>query len=162
MNAFLSIITLSYKECVFYNCRTKVNSAYAGNTCQNWQSRGQQRDYPRLRGEYISYWLRRCLIVGSPPLARGILNHKNFFSLFTGITPARAGNTSGWITRQSHFRDHPRSRGEYKDGWTKRRFKTGSPPLARGIQMVLRLCRVRMGITPARAGNTLHHDSWAL
>ena len=154
MNAFLSIITLSYKECVFYNCRTKVNSAYAGNTCQNWQSRGQQRDYPRLRGEYAGRPLMSANTSGSPPLARGILKTMHRTATGTGITPARGGNTDLRFQKNRRKRDHPRSRGEYRLLYNLPSGFQGSPPLARGIRCQLAIGLRRIGITHARAGNT--------
>ena len=154
MNAFLSIIILSYKECVFYNSRTKVNSAYAGNTCQNWQIGGQQRDYPRLRGEYIKSHINFFVNPGSPPLARGIHKKWHCNYLLNGITPARAGNTQSQEPFFSFYRDHPRSRGEYGFVCGFSFLWMGSPPLARGIPDFLLFLQNLRGITPARAGNT--------
>ena len=154
MNAFLSIITLSYKECVFYNCRTKVNSAYAGNTCQNWQSRGQQRDYPRLRGEYLTTVGFIMMLSGSPPLARGIHFRRSSWPDGIGITPARAGNTFYLDHCMKNHWDHPRSRGEYVSVDGSNKSPAGSPPLARGILCRYHRWRGLHGITPARAGNT--------
>ena len=73
----------------------------------------QDEDHPRLRGEYgICFPIYRYL-VGSSPLARGILQSKTTRSFGSGIIPACAGNT---FTEQSIHQlawDHPRLRGEY-------------------------------------------------
>ena len=107
-----------------------------------------------MRGEYRQRTHRPDSVLGSPPLARGILNcHLQIF-LINGITPACAGNTWQGDKVQPTTKDHPRLRGEYikrgkifSDG-------LGSPPLARGIPW----CQIRRhfmtGITPACAGNT--------
>ena len=113
-----------------------------------------------MRGEYRQRTHRPDSVLGSPPLARGILNcHLQIF-LINGITPACAGNTWQGDKVQPTTKDHPRLRGEYikrgkifSDG-------LGSPPLARGIPW----CQIRRhfmtGITPACAGNTRNRKSY--
>ena len=70
-------------------------------------------DHPRSRGEYASPPLLGTLPRGSPPLARGIQFSIIAKRRLCGITPARAGNTSGSSRAVNTKGDHPRSRGEY-------------------------------------------------
>ena len=107
-----------------------------------------------MRGEYGDMSCNPQVVMGSPPLARGILNcHLQIF-LINGITPACAGNTWQGDKVQPTTKDHPRLRGEYikrgkifSDG-------LGSPPLARGIRQEDKETVDDIGITPACAGNT--------
>ena len=133
----------------------RITPACAGNTASGRTARIPYLDHPRLRGEYGDMSCNPQVVMGSPPLARGILNcHLQIF-LINGITPACAGNTWQGDKVQPTTKDHPRLRGEYikrgkifSDG-------LGSPPLARGIPW----CQIRRhfmtGITPACAGNTI-------
>ena len=66
---------------------------------------------------------------------RGILSHSSRLLRINGITPAHAGNTIGSYLSQYLAKDHPRTRGEYR-------------------QDVLYRVGYR-GITPAHAGNTI-------
>ena len=71
------------------------------------------RDHPRLRGEhnileYDSFFER-----GSPPPTRGTLFNFIKFLLFSGITPAYAGNTGTIKIEDIKHGDHPRLRGEH-------------------------------------------------
>ena len=105
-----------------------------------------------MRGEYcvlfhFSDWGR-----GSPPLARGILEKMSDESHPPGITPACAGNTSGFSGFCSSCKDHPRLRGEYKERAKKSRPSWGSPPLARGIPPTITNVEPISGITPLARG----------
>ena len=71
-----------------------------------------------------------------------------------GITPAHAGNTCLAIPHTSHYWDHPRACGEYRQGETIQGATQGSPPRMRGILLVTRDDAKPVGITPAHAGNT--------
>ena len=72
----------------------------------------------------------------------------------SGITPAHAGNTCLAIPHTSHYWDHPRACGEYRQGETIQGATQGSPPRMRGILLVTRDDAKPVGITPAHAGNT--------
>ena len=63
-----------------------------------------------------------------------------------------------WFT--SHFRVHPRSRGEYQQKRIKKAVCSGSPPLTRGIRFPVAQSRVTSGFTPAHAGNTEGLGGW--
>lgn len=71
--------------------------------------------------------------IGSPPLTRGIHTLSLTLDLYTGFTPAHAGNTIDYDIKALIEEVHPRSRGEYRltcqISWVYR----GSPPLTRGI-----------------------------
>ena len=131
-----------------------ITPACAGNTSKAISIFSSTRDHPRSRGEYTRNGIAIIFWMGSPPLARGILNHKNLFSLFTGITPARAGNTALSVVFLFCEWDHPRSRGEYQIFFFFYKTSEGSPPLARGILPAHPVQFGLPGITPARAGNT--------
>ena len=91
---------------------------------------------------------------GSSPLARGTLVCESFASAPTGLIPARAGNTRRKAHTRSCTRAHPRSRGEHL---ARRRVAIsagGSSPLARGTRRGNSLRARRVGLIPARAGNT--------
>ena len=55
----------------------------------------------------------KCFLLGSSPLARGLLIGSIDNALWRGIIPARAGFTSTYYSRVKFGRDHPRSRGVY-------------------------------------------------
>ena len=131
-----------------------ITPACAGNTSIGYHNKARNRDHPRLRGEYKGTSIDRRIYEGSPPLARGIQRGNNFNCKWTGITPACAGNTLKCVEHRCHFRDHPRLRGEYGQGYRIGLYDEGSPPLARGILSgsVNRCENCR--ITPACAGNT--------
>ena len=71
----------------------RIIPACAGNT---WVLRFNcrvDRDHPRLRGEYYKNFWNCSIVVGSSPLARGILKEKKKNSSNNRIIPACAGNT---------------------------------------------------------------------
>ena len=132
----------------------RITPACAGNTNAVELPRIYPWDHPRLRGEYLSDFTSAILSLGSPPLARGILDFASSPPKTLRITPACAGNTKPDLREQRAVRDHPRLRGEY-DGWINiPEIDKGSPPLARGIPDNLRVPLRLSGITPACAGNT--------
>ena len=131
-----------------------ITPAHAGNTGWVCVRANRVRDHPRSRGEYHLRLLSVILYLGSPPLTRGILIFA-LHSLYTiRITPAHAGNTFLLQVLRNIFRDHPRSRGEYKEKWKEQNTVLGSPPLTRGIPAEEYIQSLNGGITPAHAGNT--------
>ena len=131
-----------------------ITPARAGNTFTTEERQSDGRDHPRSRGEYTTSEKHSISALGSPPLARGIPETPAPEPETGRITPARAGNTRAGLASSAAVRDHPRSRGEYAivSGW--KSFYPGSPPLARGILILIHFRTKRKGITPARAGNT--------
>ena len=71
----------------------RITPACAGNTKHLLKNPLRTKDHPRLRGEYFSLNATPDMILGSPPLARGILSSINSIVSGYGITPACAGNT---------------------------------------------------------------------
>ena len=75
-----------------------------------------------------------------------------------GIIPARAGFTPRASSTRPPRRDHPRSRGVYRDQWNSWKGGYGSSPLARGLLEDHEGVRGGQGIIPARAGFTVTFD----
>ena len=113
------------------------------------------KDHPRLRGEYVPLDIMIRHVPGSPPLARGIPVTMESWWMWTGITPACAGNTRRSSSCRRSYRDHPRLRGEYGIAIPLSCPAWGSPPLARGILVDTFSAKGWRGITPACAGNTI-------
>ena len=108
--------------------------ARAGFTFRVFRSRRTCRDHPRSRGVYARLATLLRAMMGSSPLARGLLDVHIAGLPRNGIIPARAGFTQDLRGREAPSADHPRSRGVYV--------------------VSTRLCRWREGIIPARAGFT--------
>ena len=95
------------------------------------------------------------MLIGSSPLARGLLYITFIFLGTKWIIPARAG-----FTREGHGihlrpGDHPRSRGVYGTACESWVTLKGSSPLARGLPRPAPARFSVGGIIPARAGFTL-------
>ena len=112
----------------------RITPACAGNTFLDLLIHFLWQDHPRLRGEYSTASISSPVKLGSPPLARGILNRERIGQRRGGITPACAGNTCAHHSRSDCTWDHPRLRGEYSPKCIPDHIQTGSPPLARGIR----------------------------
>ncbi len=97
----------------FFADRRRITPACAGNTMFFDGGHEEEEDHPRLRGEYISRSASCWSLVGSPPLARGILHILEVGIRLARITPACAGNTVFWRYQHMIKKDHPRLRGEY-------------------------------------------------
>ena len=95
-----------------------------------------------------------CLLTGSSPLSRGILDALTNVESAAGIIPALAGNTKIFSRFRMFSRDHPRSRGEYFNGPYENNLLNGSSPLSRGIRHRDGPVLGGFGIIPALAGNT--------
>ena len=111
-------------------------------------------DHPRSRGVYTIDSFMPIRIRGSSPLARGLRAHHSQARIRGGIIPARAGFTDSGIAVAPINRDHPRSRGVYYGGFTRRVGSVGSSPLARGLLGRLVKSGDLIRIIPARAGFT--------
>ena len=111
-------------------------------------------DHPRSRGVYKEYCCSGSSRSGSSPLARGLPRRASPLGWRARIIPARAGFT-GTSPRQSEPpKDHPRSRGVYRRGGRLVSARTGSSPLARGLQSKVANVSYVTWIIPARAGFT--------
>ena len=71
----------------------RITPACAGSTIPLLTVEEAIKDHPRLRGEYVDFTENAILILGSPPLARGVLDHCNERATLVRITPACAGST---------------------------------------------------------------------
>ena len=112
------------------------------------------QDHPRLRGEYPPVGGIDARSMGSPPLARGVLQNCRCVLCFKRITPACAGSTKRKSVSKPISQDHPRLRGEYQLILLQSIGKLGSPPLARGVQLKPPCKQMNYRITPACAGST--------
>ena len=123
------------------------------------------RDHPRSRGVYPVDQAQPGDLLGSSPLARGLLTATSDSVFHTGIIPARAGFTVFDNEFIKDHRDHPRSRGVYAFDSANCLDCDGSSPLARGLRSHSGMPRNRQGIIPARAGFTelqcSYHPQWA-
>ena len=131
-----------------------ITPACAGSTYSIYIEVTCCEDHPRLRGEYIYIFKVQGDVLGSPPLARGVLHIKSMFKIFNRITPACAGSTNAHYNLDIKARDHPRLRGEYVRYALPYPFLSGSPPLARGVLNEQSICNCDARITPACAGST--------
>ena len=110
--------------------------------------------HPRSRGEHplLEAPLHRGW--GSSPLARGTHHRTGAQAQDEGLIPARAGNTWGILGSDRRARAHPRSRGEHDGIEEFAHAGVGSSPLARGTPLSRDAHWDRLGLIPARAGNT--------
>ena len=131
-----------------------ITPAHAGNTIPSLFPSSSWRDHPRTRGEYSIEYDENLMKEGSPPHTRGILPDCLDAIKQAGITPAHAGNTDSNNPEAGTQGDHPRTRGEYVQGFGEIFGGVGSPPHTRGIPMTLLFTKFFNGITPAHAGNT--------
>ena len=95
--------------------RLRIIPARAGFTGTTRSEKFPAWDHPRSRGVYSLPEIVTVPVVGSSPLARGLPDGSNAAAYPTGIIPARAGFTSRFIPSMALRRDHPRSRGVYRE-----------------------------------------------
>ena len=132
----------------------RFTPAHAGNTQRYLPCLVRLKVHPRSRGEYQLLLFHLGIIIGSPPLTRGIRNKRRSGQADGRFTPAHAGNTGFDEPLLGSAQVHPRSRGEYASLMRIYPPSLGSPPLTRGIpRPVLNLGKERR-FTPAHAGNT--------
>ena len=112
----------------------RIIPARAGFTRAAVRLSALDRDHPRSRGVYKRQFESDKFVVGSSPLARGLLSGTGRAWVTERIIPARAGFTAMCRRRARRARDHPRSRGVYRFRRNDRWPATGSSPLARGLR----------------------------
>ena len=132
----------------------RIIPARAGFTEDDRHLLRYSADHPRSRGVYAATPRMAARMVGSSPLARGLLPRMNLNIVLLRIIPARAGFTCWFSTPISMSADHPRSRGVYSDVFHRRLEIQGSSPLARGLLIRDNYPYARIRIIPARAGFT--------
>ena len=109
--------------------------AHAGNTWDaRWRASWCWDHPPHMRGTHIT---------NERPDRR------------VGIIPAHAGNTRAWRPCRPWPRDHPRACGEHGEVRAIRMTVQGSSPRMRGTLLYSGHHRLRTGIIPAHAGNTV-------
>ena len=113
----------------------RITPACAGSTALCSFRIFVTKDHPRLRGEYRREYSSSEFLLGSPPLARGVLNTIPTIARSGRITPACAGSTARGNVFLQRFQDHPRLRGEYFISLGTDTEILGSPPLARGVRL---------------------------
>ena len=128
--------------------------ARAGFTLVSACRSGVSGDHPRSRGVHGGGWGDGVAGLGSSPLARGSLLHREVGRSVDRIIPARAGFTSPTPAAAPSPSDHPRSRGVHARSVAMFVAAAGSSPLARGSLRTRRGQRVSRRIIPARAGFT--------
>ena len=129
--------------------------AHAGNTPRRSHVAETCWDHPRACGEHFMIGIALAVVRGSSPRMRGTPIPHFPAADVVGIIPAHAGNTHG-CTRQAHpARDHPRACGEHVGNVPLPRQQRGSSPRMRGTHWILQCCRMKRGIIPAHAGNTV-------
>ena len=110
--------------------------------------------HPRSRGEHDAQSHGDIIESGSSPLARGTRQSGAGKLTRRGLIPARAGNTGRVAVTGGVRRAHPRSRGEHRLSAHLYFDLPGSSPLARGTLTGGAPAICRVGLIPARAGNT--------
>ena len=128
--------------------------ARAGFTSVIMSRAATLKDHPRSRGVYDQPGGGAEKGIGSSPLARGLRRRRGDGRRPARIIPARAGFTPAGLAVASFEEDHPRSRGVYPSRSSRPGERTGSSPLARGLQGARPPPADAVGIIPARAGFT--------
>ena len=128
--------------------------ARAGNTTSRRALSLPLWAHPRSRGEHGDFRVSGVITQGSSPLARGT-QHLAFVAFhWSGLIPARAGNTGFSRKEPVPVPAHPRSRGEHTGNILMGVSDLGSSPLARGTPSSVGCEAAEGGLIPARAGNT--------
>ena len=128
--------------------------AYAGSTWRPPRPTAPGRDHPRIRGEHWAVFNLLAAVLGSSPHTRGAPRTRRRLAIHPGIIPAYAGSTLALAALQHVSRDHPRIRGEHKNGCTDSIVVPGSSPHTRGALIVKATEGLGYGIIPAYAGST--------
>ena len=134
--------------------KLRITPACAGNSSGLTRTTKMWRDHPRVCGEQRSLLRWRHGGGGSPPRVRGTEGSGFGDVLDNRITPACAGNSSSISSKYRMPRDHPRVCGEQIRANGNEPICKGSPPRVRGTDSSYVRRTVRIGITPACAGNS--------
>ena len=110
----------------------RITPAHAGNTAYVCMDASGKKDHPRTCGEHLLTFLHTLHIPGSPPHMRGTPILIRISCRTARITPAHAGNTSGFLSALGRTEDHPRTCGEHRIRQRYRLHLIGSPPHMRG------------------------------
>ena len=137
-----------------YHVQPGTTSACAENTAKDATERLAERNYLRVRGEYVITVTPDNSSVELPPRARRILEAlKSGFSAI-GTTSACAENTRHGIGESAAARNYLRVRGEYATGNPPTGMQLELPPRARRIPQLVITPTGTQGTTSACAENT--------
>ena len=109
---------------------------------------------PAYAGSTATTAALSCTTRGSSPHTRGAPEIFGVWQNRRRIIPAYAGSTGRRGTGRMTPPDHPRIRGEHRQGDAGRAGGGGSSPHTRGARRRAHDCRGRAGIIPAYAGST--------
>ena len=132
-----------------------ITPAYAGKSGRESGTRACCRDHPRVCGEKTISSCRIRRNSGSPPRVRGKVGDLGLYTLYYGITPARAGKSLSDLYRWGRRGDHPRVCGEKVPITCVPKYALGLPPHVRGKVAQSKLGVSIYGITPAYAGKRI-------
>ena len=137
----------------------RIIPAYAGSTRPLRRDLPHRSDHPRIRGEHRSTpcFFRR--LSGSSPHTRGALSSHPTCELPRRIIPAYAGSTRRRLAGGDWRADHPRIRGEHRQGEIRRTQAIGSSPHTRGAPSTSTCSPPPSRIIPAYAGSTRSRPS---
>ena len=141
---------------VFSEQQRGITPARAGKTPELFRLAMDIRDHPRSCGKDCSWGNGHEDSQGSPPLVRERQTAARLRTSPARITPARAGKTTCRSRANPCRRDHPRSCGKDLSAIMRKKSGRGSPPLVRERPCMALIFDRLPGITPARAGKTLH------
>ena len=136
-----------------------ITPAYAGKRWYAQNSSCQCQDHPRLCGEKMCDVQSANRAEGSPPPMRGKEEYSPLKNDLTRITPAYAGKSLRFLTRNQHFQDHPRLCGEKCYTSCPAGLSLGSPPPMRGKVYRAGVQSTNPRITPAYAGKRKSENS---
>jgi len=128
--------------------------ACAGSTLMSRASCISTRAHPRMRGEHLSPIIRRIVIGGSSPHARGARSEHPTADERAGLIPACAGSTTTQCPHTWGAEAHPRMRGEHVPAAFSAPPSEGSSPHARGAPTTSSPAAARPRLIPACAGST--------
>ena len=131
-----------------------ITPACAGITVNTDRASPAHRDHPRVCGNYHTKINTQEDGAGSPPRVRELRFRDRKIRVRPRITPACAGITLWAELVPRRCRDHPRVCGNYRKICAQRSRSPGSPPRVRELLLILHLCGLKVGITPACAGIT--------
>ena len=139
---------------------SRFTPAYAGKIASGSGSQRTLWVHPRIRGEDLSIFVKKRLIVGSPPHTRGRSSLRLTGVRLERFTPAYAGKIAAGAPPGCQPWVHPRIRGEDVSALRRLALHLGSPPHTRG-----RWCSSapRPGVcrfTPAYAGKMHQRRRW--
>ena len=134
--------------------RVRIIPAHAGFTADLARLPPEQPDHPRTRGVYSRPGTYTTPSQGSSPHTRGLRLRAAPTHPVLRIIPAHAGFTRQRRTVPQGGRDHPRTRGVYREGHPRPTPGRGSSPHTRGLRRHGRGADRLERIIPAHAGFT--------